>query len=105
MSAPRLLVVDDDSALRERLLRAFAARGLDARGAGDADGALRVAGEHEPTHAVLDLRMPGRSGLDLLSELLERRPALRALVLTGYGSIATAVSSVRQGAVDYLSKP
>jgi two-component system response regulator RegA len=105
VSAPRLLVVDDDSALRERLLRAFAARGLDARGAADADEALRVAGEHEPTHAVLDLRMPGRSGLELLSELLERRPALRALVLTGYGSIATAVSSVRQGAVDYLSKP
>ena len=105
MSAARLLVVDDDGALRERLLRAFAARGLDARGAGQADEALRVAGELAPTHAVLDLRMPGRSGLELLSELLERWPELRALVLTGYGSIATAVASVRQGAVDYLSKP
>jgi two-component system, response regulator RegA len=101
----RILLVDDDASLRERLLRAFTTRGLDARGAGDADEAVQIAHVFEPTHAVLDLRMPGRSGLELLSELLERWPALRALVLTGYGSIATAVTSVRQGAVDYLSKP
>ena len=103
--APRILLVDDDGSLRERLLRAFKSRGLDARGAAHADEAVSVAAEFAPTHAVIDLRMPGRSGPELLSELLERWPALRALVLTGYGSIATAVSSVRQGAVDYLSKP
>jgi two-component system response regulator RegA len=103
--ATRILLVDDDGSLRDRLLRAFAARGLAARGAADADEAVRIAGTFDPTHAVIDLRMPGRSGLELLSELLERWPALRALVLTGYGSIDTAVSSVRQGAVDYLSKP
>lgn len=102
---PRILVVDDDAALRERLLRAIVARGLDARAAASADEAVRVAGSFGPTHAVIDMRMPGRSGLELLSELLERWPELRALVLTGYGSIATAVASVRQGAVDYLSKP
>jgi two-component system response regulator RegA len=101
----RLLLADDDERLRERLLRAFAARGLEARGAAHAEEALRVAAELEPTLAVVDLRMPGRSGLDLLSELVERWPSVRVLVLTGYGSIATAVASVRQGAIDYLSKP
>jgi two-component system response regulator RegA len=104
-AAPRLLLVDDDERLRERLLRAFQARGIESRGAADAEEALRVAAELEPTLAVLDLRMPGRSGLELLPELLQRWPQLRVLVLTGYGSIATAVASVRQGAVDYLAKP
>lgn len=101
----RILLVDDEASLRERLLRAFSARSLEARGAADAEEALRIARAFDPTHAVIDLRMPGRSGLELLGDLLAREPALRALVLTGYGSIATAVSSVRQGAVDYLSKP
>jgi len=102
---PRLLLVDDDARLRERLLRAFVSRGLEARAAADAECALEVAATFHPEFAVIDLRMPGRSGLELLRELLGRWPELRALVLTGYGSIASAVSSVREGAVDYLAKP
>jgi two-component system, response regulator RegA len=103
--APTLLVVDDDERLRERLLRAFAARGLDVHGTSGADEALSIARGRAPSHAVIDLRMPGRSGIELLDELRGLLPALRAVVLTGYGSIATALASVRSGAVDYLAKP
>jgi two-component system, response regulator RegA len=101
----KLLVVDDDDRLRERLLRAFEARGLDVRAASCAEDALAIAQGDAPSHAVIDLRMPGRSGLELLDELRAVHPALRAVVLTGYGSIATAIASVRSGAVDYLAKP
>jgi len=104
-TATKLLVVDDDDRLRERLLRAFAARGLDVHGAAGADEALASATRDAPSHAVIDLRMPGRSGIELLDELRRVHPGLRAVVLTGYGSIATALASVRSGAVDYLAKP
>ena len=55
--------------------------------------------------AVLDLRMPGGSGLEVLRELKRQDPATRVLMLTGYGSIATAVDAVREGAIGYLPKP
>jgi len=54
---------------------------------------------------VIDLRMPGMSGLDLVRELVTRHPAMHVVVLTGYGSIATAVEAVHRGALDYLQKP
>ena len=59
----------------------------------------------EPSRAVVDLRMPGGSGLDLVSDLLEMEPEMEIVVLTGYGSIATALEATRRGAVDYLMKP
>jgi len=104
-SSARLLLVDDDERLRERLLRAMRSRGIRTEAAEDAAAALRIAETFDPDCAVLDLRMPGCDGLELLRDLRERSPELRVLILTGYGSIATAVSSVRGGAVDYLTKP
>lgn len=104
-SHERFLLVDDDERLRERLQRALESRGLEVRAAANADEALAVAASFAPSHAVVDLRMPGASGLELLGALLEKQPELKVLVLTGYGSIATAVASVRRGAVDYLAKP
>jgi len=101
----RLLLVDDDDRLRERLARAFERRGLDVLAASDAEQALAGADAFRPELAVLDLRMPEVSGLELLEQLMERHPDLRAVVLTGYGSIATALASVRRGAADYLTKP
>ena len=59
----------------------------------------------EPARAIVDLRMPGKSGLELISALMEIDEEIQILVLTGYGSIATAVEAVRRGAIDYLSKP
>jgi two-component system response regulator RegA len=98
-------VVDDDEPFRTRLARAFSARKLRVRVASDCEQALVLASEDPPELAVVDLRMPGRSGLDVVRELLDLDPGTRIVVLTGYGSIATAVQAMRLGAVHYLSKP
>lgn len=102
---PSILLVDDDEVLRERLAQAMRTRGYEVRTAGNAEDALREVAKDSPEMAVLDLRMPGVSGLELLKELKAQDPATRVLMLTGYGSIATAVEAVRQGAVGYLPKP
>jgi two-component system response regulator RegA len=103
--APSLLIVDDDRVLRERLARAFRDRGYEVRTAADCDEAVALASGDSPEMAVVDLRMPGRSGLELVLELKGIDPATRIVVLTGYGSIATAVEAVRLGATYYVSKP
>ena len=100
-----MLVVDDDVTFRKRLVKAVGARGYVAHDAGSAAEAVEVARRVRPQRVVVDLRMPGRSGLELISELIEMDPAVQIVVLTGYGSIATAVEAVRSGAVDYLQKP
>jgi two-component system response regulator RegA len=99
------LVVDDDEAFRMRLVKALQARGLRAEGAGSADEALKLTTVSKPQAAIIDLRMPGRDGLDLVSELAGRVNGIQMVVLTGYGSIATAVEAVRRGALNYLTKP
>ena len=103
--APLILVVDDDERLRERLGRALQARGLSVKLASNYDDALRVARESLPEMAVVDLRMPGPSGLELIRALKELDPETRIVVLTGYGSIATTIDAMRLGAVYYLQKP
>jgi len=100
-----VLVVDDDAVLRARLVRAFESRGFEARGAGDVETARALAHADSPELAVVDLRMPGGSGLDLVRDLKAADPATNVVVLTGYGSIATAVEAVRLGATHYLTKP
>jgi two-component system response regulator RegA len=100
-----ILVVDDDAAFRQRLVKALAARGVDARSAGSADEALALARQAIPKGAILDMRMPGSSGLDLIPQLLALSADMQIVVLTGYGSIATAVEAVRRGAINYLTKP
>jgi len=100
-----VLVVDDDDVFRTRLGKAFQDRGFEVRTAHDAAQAIRLAGQDSPEFAVVDLRMPGASGLDVVRELHAIDPASVIVMLTGYGSIATAVEAVRAGAVHYLSKP
>lgn len=101
----RFLIVDDDEAFRGRLVKALQSRRLEAHGAASAGEALKVAAGVRPQAAVVDLRMPGASGLDLVPELAACCPGIQIVVLTGYGSIATAVEAVRRGAVNYLTKP
>ena len=103
--APSILLVDDDVTLRERLARALRERGFDVRTAGSADEAMEQVRADSPEMAVIDLRMPGRNGLELLRDMREHDPATRVLVLTGYGSIATAVEATKLGAEGYLPKP
>ena len=106
MTAPRLiLLVDDDEVFRERLARSLRERAYAVVTAADHDGALAAARGAAIDYAVIDLRMPAGSGLSLLEPLRVLAPAARFVMLTGYGSIASAVEALRLGAHDYLSKP
>jgi two-component system response regulator RegA len=101
----RLLLVEDDDVLRTRLGRAFRERGFEVHEAADAESALGAAAQAGFERAVVDLRLPGRPGLDVVRELAGRQPPTAVVVLTGYGSIATAIEAVRLGARHYLTKP
>jgi len=102
---PNILVVEDDNAFRRILVAAFKERGYDAEGVADAAAAIRAAEKESPEMAVVDLRLPDQSGLDVVRQLKALDPSTAIVVLTGYGSIATALESVRLGAVHYLTKP
>jgi two-component system response regulator RegA len=104
-SATTILVADDSQLFRERLARAFRDRGFHVLAACDYDEAMRLASETPPDLAVVDLRMPGRSGLELVRDLIELDARIRVLVLSGFGSIATAVDAIKLGAVNFLPKP
>lgn len=100
-----IMVVDDSYAFRERLARAFRERGYDVQTASNYDEAIEIAQQKMPSKAVVDLRMPGKNGLELIRDLRELNDSVRAVVLTGFGSIATAIDAVRLGATYYLPKP
>lgn len=100
-----ILVVDDDDVLRTRLEKSFMRRGLIVFVASDFDTAVDQVRSHKPDLAVLDLKMPGKSGLDLLKELKAISPATKIVILTGYGSITNAVEAVKLGATNYVAKP
>jgi two-component system response regulator RegA len=102
---PSILVVEDDNAFRTILVNAFRDRGYEANGVADAESAIRTAERDSPEMAVVDLRLPDQSGLDVVRQLKTIDPSTAIVVLTGYGSIATALESVRLGAVHYLTKP
>ena len=101
----RILVVDDDEIYRNRLVRAFSERGLVASGAKNGEEALTLAQATPPDMAVVDLRMPGMPGLEFVQALKTKAPNAKIVVLTGFGSIATALDAVRMGAQNYLTKP
>lgn len=100
-----VLVVEDDESFRTMLVAALQRRGYDARGAESGEAALELAQQDSPEMAVVDLRLPGMSGLDVVRDLKRIDPATVVVVLTGYGSIATALEAIRLGAVHYLTKP
>ena len=102
---PSLLLVDDDEPFVRRLSRAMEKRGFSVRTALTVkDGKLLVENS-APGYAVVDLRLEDGSGLDVVELIRIKRPDARIIVLTGYGAIATAVTAVKMGATDYLSKP
>ena len=105
MTDKSLLIVEDDKAFLERLARAMETRGFDVTTCDNVSEGLTHIGKAPPAFAVVDLRLGDRNGLDVVSALKLQRPDARAIVLTGYGNIATAVTAVKMGAVDYLSKP
>ncbi|HVZ73288.1 MAG TPA: response regulator [Polyangia bacterium] len=105
MRGARLLLVDDDETFRRRLARALGERGLEVVAVADPAAALAEAARAPFAYAVVDLKMPGGSGLDVVRALAARDVGTRIVVLTGYGSIASAVEAMHGGATNYLSKP
>ncbi len=100
-----LLILDDDKAFAERLGRAMSSRGFEVRVICSVAEGLAAITEAAPAYAVIDLKLGDGSGLDAMRALKEKRPDSRAIILTGYGAIATAVVAVKLGAFDYLAKP
>lgn len=101
----KILLVDDEEVFRRRLEKAFSRRGFTVFGAGGFDTAVAIIAGEKPEMAVVDLRMPGKSGLELVAAARRIQPEMAMVVLTGYGSIATATEAIRLGAMAYLPKP
>ena len=100
-----MLIVDDDAPFRQRLAQAMERRGYAVTTAETVAGGIEAAGSQRPAFAVVDLRLGDGNGLEVVPALRAARPDARIIVLTGYGNIASAVAAVKQGAVDFLSKP
>ena len=100
-----LLLVDDDKPFLTRLARAMETRGFEVLTAESVAQGVAHVKRAAPFFAVVDLRLADGSGLDVIEVLHQARPEARAVVLTGYGNIATAVTAVKLGAIDYLAKP
>jgi two-component system response regulator PilR (NtrC family) len=102
---PSVLVVEDEQALREAITHGLEDDGFAVVQAGDAADARKRLNAFPYDALVVDLRLPDASGLDVLDEALTRFPALRAIVMTGFGGVSEAVSAIKRGAVDFLIKP
>lgn len=101
----KILICDDDNNYRDRLAKSFSARGVEARCASSVNEAIKELEGFNADSAIIDLKMPGDSGLVLLKKIKESFRPIRVLILTGYGSIATAVEALKLGAHNYLTKP
>lgn len=102
---PSLLLVDDDATFREVLTQALSRRGFKVSGAANVADALQWAEQNPPEYAVVDLKMPGESGLQLVARLKQLDEHTRIVMLTGYASIATEIEAIKLGATHYLANP
>ncbi len=100
-----LLLVDDDETFVHIMGQALAKRGFQVISAGNVNEGRKQLQNTYPDFAVIDLNMPGESGLVLVTELRQLNPNARIIVLTGYASIPTAVEAIKLGAIHYLAKP
>ncbi|MBX3573412.1 MAG: ActR/PrrA/RegA family redox response regulator transcription factor [Mesorhizobium sp.] len=100
-----LLIVDDDKPFLTRLARAMESRGFAVETAESVEEAVAKAKARPPAYAVVDMRLGDGNGLDVVAAIREKRADSKTVILTGYGNIATAVTAVKLGAIDYLSKP
>ena len=101
----KILVVDDEANIRAGLLAVLANDGHEVKDASSGEEGLGMLELFHCEVAVVDIRMPGMSGVELLHEIRERRPYVSVILLTGHGTLETAMSAVREGAFDYLLKP
>ncbi|HRJ71126.1 MAG TPA: response regulator [Terrimicrobiaceae bacterium] len=98
------MLIDDDEVFRETLARSLRRRGHEVVAA-DGHGAAACCQQFQPEAVLLDLKMPIENGLELVPQLQQAAPGARFVMLTGYGSIATALEAVKRGVSDYLTKP
>lgn len=100
-----ILVVEDDEVFRTRLAKAFHNRGFRCHAADSVNAALAITTKQKHDYALIDLKLPDGSGLDVLKTIMNLNPECKAVLLTGFGTITTAVKAVKLGAVNYLTKP
>ncbi len=101
----KVLVVDDDKAMRDMVVALLEDAGHSARGAAGVDRALEFLGDGDFDAVISDIRMPGRSGIELLGAIRELRPETPIILMTAFGSIDSAVEAMQAGAFDYVTKP
>jgi two-component system nitrogen regulation response regulator NtrX len=104
-SKPRILVADDESDIRASLRRILEYEGLEMVEADSGPEAVRMVEEEDPDAVLLDIKMPRMDGLEVLAELRKSRPDLPVVMISGHGTIATAVEATRLGAYDFMEKP
>jgi len=100
-----ILVVDDEAPVRDMLRGFLESKGYATHGAADGEDALRLAAQERPHAVLLDLCMPGPSGLDTLARIKELDPRIPVILLTGHGTVEAAVTAMKLGAEDFLAKP
>ena len=100
-----LLIVDDDNPLRQRLARAMEKKGFIVTQAESVKTGIEIVNIKKPAFAVVDLRLGDGNGLEVVKEIQKSNSKSRIVMLTGYGNIPTAVAAIKEGAIDYLSKP
>ena len=100
-----LLLVDDDNPFRERLARAMEKKGFEVTQAESVQKGINAVKSKKPAFAVVDLRLNDGNGLEVVKEIQNNNSKSRIVMLTGYGNIPTAVAAIKEGAIDYLSKP
>jgi two-component system, NtrC family, response regulator AtoC len=102
---PSILIVDDDQNILKVLKDLLENEGLDALTASDVDAALSILDQRNLDLMITDLKMPGKSGMDLLTLCQEKRPSLPMIMITGFGNIEAAVTAMKKGAYDFITKP
>lgn len=105
MNSGSILIVDDESNIRLTLSQALETLGVEIDSAANGEEAIEKLKKKEFIIVLLDLRMPGMSGMEVLAKLRETRPDIRVIIMTAYGTVESAVEAMKLGASDFIEKP
>lgn len=105
MEAPRVLLVDDEVALTRNLAKLLSKRGCEVSAVNDGQSAMEKAEEDDLDVMVLDMKMPGIGGMEVLKHISVRKPSLQVIILTGHATVESAIKGLHLGAFDYMTKP
>ncbi len=102
---PRILIIDDEHAIRESLDTLLTLEGFSVSTAGDGPSGMELLSRNEYDLLLLDLALPGQSGIDLLPRIVEMQPNLPVIMITAYGTVGNVVDAIRAGAENFVQKP